>query len=181
EVDIREYFVTEGVVTADRQREREYTKLLSERIVERYFKENIVLPSHLAAFAAFHQLRISRPELDLYGLLRLPTEDYVFDQAKLLDYLDQLKVILKEMAEHGKLKLSEEIDWDTAELLKEGVSSLGTFHPKKPLVFTKKGALMSQDFKLLYYYQNRLTHYGLEQVFDKAAKNVNEPVIIPVK
>ncbi|MCB0644111.1 MAG: 1-acyl-sn-glycerol-3-phosphate acyltransferase, partial [Phaeodactylibacter sp.] len=49
EVDIREYFVTEGVVTADRQREREYTKLLSERIVERYFKENIVLPSHLAA------------------------------------------------------------------------------------------------------------------------------------
>jgi glycerol-3-phosphate O-acyltransferase len=40
---------------------------------------------------------------------------------------------------------------------------LGTFHLKKPLRYTKKGEIISEDFSLLYYYHNRLANYNLGQ------------------
>ena len=52
-VNLKEYFMSNGEVVEDWQREMEYTKLLADRITERYFKENIVLTSQLVAFAAF--------------------------------------------------------------------------------------------------------------------------------
>ena len=180
EVEISEYFMTDGEINADRQREREYTKLLSERIVDRYFKENIVLPSHLVAFAAFNLLKRSKPELDLYGILRLPTDDITFANTEMLDALTKLQSLLVEMAAQGKLKLSEAISGSAADLLKEGVSTLGTFHPKKPLVFTKRKDLKSQDLKLLYYYQNRLEHYELEKVFELAT-DIKEAASVSAK
>ncbi|MCY7329604.1 MAG: 1-acyl-sn-glycerol-3-phosphate acyltransferase, partial [Saprospiraceae bacterium] len=51
ELDIREYFMGKNEVNEDRQREEEYTKLLADRLVERYHVENVVLSSHLVAYA----------------------------------------------------------------------------------------------------------------------------------
>ena len=46
----------------DLQFEPQYTKLLAAKIVERYHKDNIVLTSHLVAFAAFELLKQTVPE-----------------------------------------------------------------------------------------------------------------------
>lgn len=54
------------------------TKIIAERVVERYHKENVVLPSHLVAYAVFEVLMHGDLKLDLFGLLRLPPEDYLF-------------------------------------------------------------------------------------------------------
>ncbi len=160
-VNVRDYFISNGEVTEDLQRESEYTKILGERIVERYHKENIVLTSHLVAFAAFNILKYENPKLDLYGVLRLPPEEYVFPMDLLRKVVGQLQSILKEMESRGKIKLSKQIRYEVDDLIKDGISHLGTFHPLKPILFNKKGELISKDFKLLYFYHNRLENYGL--------------------
>jgi glycerol-3-phosphate O-acyltransferase len=67
-------FVSKGQVNEDRQREEEYTKLLAERVAERYHIENVVLSSHLIAYAVFEMLMHENPKLDLFGILRLPPD-----------------------------------------------------------------------------------------------------------
>jgi glycerol-3-phosphate O-acyltransferase len=49
------------------------------------------------------------------------------------------------------------------EIISDGVKHLGLYHPQKVLKFKKNGALMSENFRLLYFYHNRLDSYQLEQ------------------
>lgn len=55
-IDTRDYFLSEGVVTVDQQREEEYTNMLGRRIVEEFHKINRVFSSHLVAFTAFEMI-----------------------------------------------------------------------------------------------------------------------------
>jgi glycerol-3-phosphate O-acyltransferase len=150
----------------DLQREFEYTNILANRIVERYHKENIILTSHFVAFAAFHILKNDYPKLDLYGVLRQPTEDYFFSMSTLEKVVTQMKEQLLDLEKKGKLKLSRQIRWSTDKLIADGIANMGIYHPEKPLIFDKKGQLVSQDFKLLYYYHNRMDSYGVEKGID---------------
>ncbi|MCB9288549.1 MAG: 1-acyl-sn-glycerol-3-phosphate acyltransferase [Lewinellaceae bacterium] len=163
EIRIEEYFMSDGKVTEDLQRESEYTKMLGSRIVERYYKDNIVLTSHLVAFAAFEILKNQNSRLDLYGILRLPADDFVFTREAMREVVGQLKSRLIEMSRKDEVKLSEQILWGVDELIRDGVSRLGTYHLAKPLRFRKDGEIVSESFKLLYFYHNRLDNYGLEQ------------------
>jgi len=43
------------------------------------------------------------------------------------------------------------------------MAHMGTFHVRKPLRFTKKGQIVSESFKTLYFYHNRLENYDIEQ------------------
>ncbi|MCR9290355.1 MAG: 1-acyl-sn-glycerol-3-phosphate acyltransferase [Bacteroidetes bacterium] len=166
EVDVKEYFMANGEITKDLQRESEYLRILGDRIVDRFHKENIVLTSHLVAFAAFNILRNEFPKLDLYGLLRLPPDDYIFSKELLKEVIHQLKGALLDMSDQGKIKLSKQIHFELDEIIKDGISHLGVYHPEKPLLINKQGHLSSKDFKLLYFYHNRLENYGLDKMID---------------
>lgn len=178
EVEVKEYFMSNGKVVKDDQREMEYTKILAERIAERYYKENIVLSSHLIAFAAFVLLKKENPTLDLYGVLRLPPEDFVFPYEKMKDIVLQLKMALIEMQENGKLKLSSQIYSDIDELIRDGVRNLGVYHPEKVLMFNRKGQLVSQHFKMLFFYHNRLEIYNLDKYIDWSTVSSDEKMEI---
>jgi len=158
-----DYFISEGKVNTDIQRETEYTGLLAENIIKRFHSDNIVLSSHLLAFAAFEMLCNENPKLDLFGILRLPTDDYIFDYNVLSATVNQLQKTLIIYAEKGKLILSPEIKSSIDELIADGIKHLGTFHIKKPLKKNKSGEVISENFYLLYFYHNRLTGYGLEK------------------
>ena len=162
-IRLEEYFMSNGEITEDLQRESEYTKMLGDRIVERYYKDNIVLTSHLVAFAAFEILKNQNSRLDLYGILRLPADDFIFPMEAMRDVVSQLKATLIDKSQQGNIKLSEQILWDVDLLIKDGVSRMGTYHLAKPLRFRKDGQIVSESFKLLYFYHNRLDNYGLEQ------------------
>ena len=41
----------------------------------------------------------------------------------------------------------------------------GIYHAKKVLMKNKAGNIESSDMKLLFYYHNRLSGYGLEKLF----------------
>ena len=162
-INMADYFISEGVVNTDVQRETEYTGLLAENIIKRFHSDNIVLSSHLLAFAAFEILCNENPKLDLFGILRLPTDDYIFDYNVLSATVNQLQKTLIIYADKGKLILSPEIKSSIDELIADGIKHLGTFHIKKPLKKNKLGEVISENFYLLYFYHNRLTGYGLEK------------------
>lgn len=160
-VDVREYFVSDGKVKPDLQREAEYTKILADRIVTRFHKENIVLSSQLMAFLIFTILLKENPKLDLYGVLRLPVSDYEFDYQKVKTALSNLRDQLVKMEEDGDIILTDIIRGDLDHIIKDGINNLGIFHPSKPLKFNKAGNIESQNFRILYYYHNRLSTYSL--------------------
>jgi glycerol-3-phosphate O-acyltransferase len=164
-VRLEEYFQSGGQVTEDLQREQEYTIMLADRLVERYHKENIVLTSHVVAYAAFNILKRLHPHLDLFGVLRLPPDEFVFPMETMLDIVNQTKNLLINMNKEGKIKLSNQIYFDAEDLLKDGVRNLGVYHIDKPLDY-EDGNLMSQDFKLLFFYHNRLDNYKLNKKFN---------------
>ncbi len=160
-LNISDYFTTEGVVTEDLQREAEYTKLLADRIVDRFHRENIVLSSHVVAFTAFNILRSNNESFDLYALLRLPPDDFVFPIESFTAAIADVQTALFELAEKGRLKLSNALLLSASELVEDGLKNLGVYHVRKPLLFNKKGDIESDDFSTLFYYHNRLENFGL--------------------
>lgn len=177
-IDSKSYFLSNGQVVENEQREGEYTRILAEKIVERYHKDNVVLSSHLVAFAAFEILKNENSKLDLYGVLRLPTEDYVFSLPTLYEVINQLKAVLVDMAQRGEIQLSEQVNWDTEQLVKDGIKRMGNYHLKKPLYFNKAKELVSGNFKLLYYYHNRLENYNLDQKIQWKKPMMEQPVAV---
>lgn len=162
-IRLEEYFELNGSINKDLQRESEYTRILAEKIVERYRKDNIVLSSHLVAFAAFELLKKENSRLDLYGILRLPPDDYVFSNDVLEHVIGQMQQVLLKKALAGEVRLSPAIHLEPAALIRDALSRLGTFHIKKPLRFNKEGQVVSENFHLLYFYHNRLEGYQLTE------------------
>ena len=163
-VDLKQYFYTDGEVVENAQREKEYTRRLGDKILDRYFKDNLVLSSHIVAFVAFNILLVHSPNLDIYGILRLPPEDYIFPMEDMKEATKQLRDILFEKENRGEIKLTDEISWDVEDLIKEGIKKLGTYHGDQPLKINKKGLIISEDFKVLFFYHNRLDNYGFDKV-----------------
>lgn len=161
EIDISSYFKSGGVITDDKQRDREYTRLLGEKIVERYKVENLVFSSHLVAFVAFQLISRKYPDLDLYGLLRLQGEEKVLSLEEFHESVDRVLKQLFKMADEGKLKLARHMINDAKSIIEHGVKNLGLYHAKRPLTFQGEHQLISENINLLYYYHNRLSGYNL--------------------
>lgn len=172
ELDIRDYFTSKNEVNEDRQREEEYTKLLAERIAGRYQVENVALSSHLVAHAVFQMLMHQNPKLDLYGILRLPPDDYVFPFRAVEEVVEQMQERLVELEQLGKIRLAPELHRSAADVVRDGVKNLGTFHAEKPLLFNKVGDVVSLNFRVLYFYHNRLSSYGLPQAVQWKAEEI---------
>ena len=166
ELDIKEYFMSNGLVNSNLQRETEYTKILSDKIVDRYFKENVVLSSHLMAFTVFKMLQNYYHKLDIYGLLRLPADDYVFPYENVKNNVLELQKTLIAWENEGKLKLSEQIHRDIDALIKHGIAEMGIYHFVKPIEVKENGDFTSDNFALLFFYHNRLMNYGLEKTLN---------------
>lgn len=172
ELDIRDYFISKHEVNEDRQREEEYTKLLAERIVERYYAENVVLSSHLVAYAVFQMLRHENPKLDIFGILRLPPDEYIFPHKAVEEVIEQMQQQLITWEKQGKIRLDAKIHLDPKTLLKNGIDDLGIFHTEKPIVFTRDGNIVSTNFRVLYFYHNRLENYHLHKYVHWKAEEI---------
>lgn len=161
-IDVREYFLGGDGLNEDLQRESEYTKILADRIVERYHKDNLVLSSHLVAFVAFQLLKRQNHRLDLYGILRLPVDEYIFNSEALTDVVAQLQQLLMELHSDGNIQLSDILYAEPEEIIRHGIKHLGAYHVDKPLRYNKAGDIVSDSFNLLFFYHNRLSTYGWE-------------------
>ena len=161
-VKLEDYFLHQGKINIDRQREREYTKRLGEAVVERFHRDHVVLTSHIVAFVAFRVLSQSHPDLDLYAVLRLVEEDFLFDLGVMQTVIGQVQAKLFELEEEGCVLLSANARRDPAHVLEDGIAHMSLYHERKPLSMDS-GRLVSEDYHLLFYYHNRLTGYALQQ------------------
>lgn len=166
-VDVQGYFVSGGIVQNDKQRNAQYTKMLSRQLVNRYFQENVVLSSHLIAHTAFKLLQKRYPSLDLYGILRLPKEERILPRGLFEHNIALLRARLLDLATQGRVKLSQSVLTDSLDaLIKHGLDNLGIFHVHQVLFANKDGDISSEDLNLLYYYHNRLNGYHLDTLIE---------------
>ena len=162
-INIKNYFMNNGELTDDHQREEEYTKILGEKIVSQYFKHNVVLTSHLVCFCAFELLRKKYNYIDIFTLIRIPEEDVKIDAKDLTDAIERVKEQLKEMNKNNEVLISPEVRFTNDKVIEHGISNISLYHANSPLLKSSEGYYYSEDLKLLYYYHNRLEGYKLEK------------------
>lgn len=176
-VEVKEYFMSNGEITDDLQREMQYTNILGKHIVKAFHQDNIVLSSHLIAYACFKILEKQNTELDLYGLLRVPAEDYLFPRETVQQVVERLQTALFEMEKAGEIKLSDIIHQDSNLIIEDGIMRLSNFQGEKPLKILENGDVVSESFKLLFFYHNRLENYNLDKKISWKKKYVVEQVV----
>ncbi len=164
-IDCRDYFVSNGEVTVDPQREEVYTRKLGEKIVEEYHKINRVFSSHLVAFTAFEMIKKKNNKMDLFNLLRLPEEDLTLDYEHFKKECQKVLDRIFEIRKEGKVHVAPHLKTNLEKIIRHGLANVGMYHSKRPLIKNKKGEITTEDMNLLYYYHNRLDGYELEKLF----------------
>ena len=162
-IHTKDYFISNGQISEDKQREDEYTRMLSQKIVSEYHRINRVFASHLAAYVAFEMWQRKFPKLDLFGLLRLPEEDLELDYTEFRETFKRVRKRIYELNDEGKVYFATHLKGKVDNVLKTGIENVGIFHLKRPLLLNKKGNVITKDLTVLYYYHNRLVGYDLEQ------------------
>lgn len=161
-INVRDYFLRDKKITFDAQREKEYVRVLSKRIVEEYHKYNRVFASHLVAFTAFKMLERMNPKLDLYHVLRLPDEDLILDYEEFKENFKKLRNQLEKIHKKGEVDMADHMKERATDAIEHGLQNVGLYHDQRPLI--KKGdKIIVQDTNTLYYYHNRMNGYGLEK------------------
>jgi len=161
-IETRDYFQTAGEITVDEQREHEYVRILSKRIVEEYHKYNRVFASHLVAFTAFKMLERKNKHLDLYSILRLSEEDLELDYEEFKEAYKKLRDRIIKLHRKGKVDVANHMKERATISIRHGLKNVGLYHARRPLVH-KKDKIVIQDTNTLFYYHNRMNGYGLEK------------------
>ena len=166
-IDTKDYFLTNREVKPDLQREWEYTKILSNRLIDRFYSENIVLTSQVVTFAAFNFFKQLHPKLDIYDLLKMSSKNVYFPKEAFEMAVGAIKEELLKLEAKEKIVLSDGIKLSIPDLIKNGLSNLGIYHNRKALRFDKKsGQYTTNDLRLLLYYHNHLLGYDIEKRID---------------
>jgi glycerol-3-phosphate O-acyltransferase len=163
QINVRNYFFTNGELKDDQQRDEEYTKILGERIVENYYRYNVVLTSHLVCFAAFELVKKKYKNHDLFTLIRIASDDISIPYDDLVSTVNMLKEKLKEMYAANEVLMSHELRWTADKIIEHGMRNINMYHAASCLKKIDDNYMGTEDLKLLYYYHNRLDGYGLEK------------------
>ncbi len=163
-IDIEGYFMTNGVITEDEQRESRYTQKLAEKIVDELHRINIAFSSHLIAFVAFELIQKMNGDLDLFELLRIPPKEIRVPYRDFREKAEIVRDALLDLKEEGRIDVAPHLLGAIEDVIRHGLENLGVFHSKRVLKYDKKKLeLRTEDLKLLYFYHNRLDGYGLEK------------------
>ncbi len=162
-IDTKDYFTTDHKLTIDKQREDEYTRMLSQKIVKEYHRINRVFASHLVAFVAFEMWQQKYPKLDLFELLRLPEEEQVLPYEEFRAACKRVRKQIYQLKEENKVYHATHLKGKIDLVIRHGLENVGIFHLKRPVLLNKEGNIITKDFNTLYYYHNRLAGYDLEK------------------
>ncbi|SHO61350.1 1-acyl-sn-glycerol-3-phosphate acyltransferase [Algoriphagus zhangzhouensis] len=164
-IETEDYFISNGAVSVDSQREEEYSNLLGKRIVEEFHKINRVFSSHLVAFTAFEMIKSMNQKLDLFDLIRLPEEDIFLPYDEFKASCQMVYDRILELKKECQINIAPHMKRSMDEIIAHGLSNVGMYHAKRPLIRNKDGYIVTEDMSLLYFYHNRLHGYGLEKLF----------------
>jgi glycerol-3-phosphate O-acyltransferase len=163
-INTRDYFVTNEELVIDKQREDQYTRMLSQRIVSEYHRINRVFASHFVAFVAFEMFQRQHPKLDLFGLLRLPEEELSIPYEEFKATCKRIRKQIYQLKDEDKVNHATHLKGKIDLVIRHGLENVGIFHLNRPLLFNKEGNIITRDLNTLYYYHNRLVGYELEKL-----------------
>jgi glycerol-3-phosphate O-acyltransferase len=161
-IDIKEYFILDGQITENAQRENIYTKMIGDKIVASYLKNNVILTSHLIAYIAFQYLLRQRKDLNFYAILRMHPKEVSLRVDVFNTLLSRAINVIKVMEEHNQLRCADQFNLPQDEFIKHGLYYLGSYHNASILKLHKE-TLTTESIKLLYFYNNRLEGYRLDE------------------
>ncbi|AFL84237.1 glycerol-3-phosphate O-acyltransferase [Belliella baltica DSM 15883] len=164
-IKTRDYFIADGKVNVDTQREEEYTNRLGNRIVQEFHLINRVFSSHLVAFTAFQMIKRANKKLDLFNLLRLPEEDIIIPYGEFKSECQRVLDQIFELKANNKIHVAPHLRKGIDEIIAHGLDNVGMYHAKRPLVKDSQENIITEDMSLLYFYHNRLDGYDLEKLF----------------
>lgn len=161
-IDIQKYVMQDGQIKADPQRDRVYTEALGEQVVKSFHRENVVLSTHFLARALWRLLRGANRGLDLYRLLRTGGRQESFAQQEVVEALAQLRAEVEALASAGALRIDPRLlHVEPGRLLDEALVHFASYHTS-PVAVRRAERIFPENLKLLLFYQNRLSGYGLD-------------------
>ncbi len=160
-VDIKQYFMSDGKLTHDPQRESIYTGLLADKIEESYYSDNIILSSQALAFYVFEYWREEHKQMEFYEFLRLKPKEFHVSVKRLKPGFEKFIDALRQMSSEGKFHLQPIFAEATDKIIANGLKHLGPYHIKSPLYKDRNNYLRTEDISTLYYYHNRLEGYDI--------------------
>ncbi len=173
-IDTTRYVLTEGVPCPDPQRDREYTTELGKAISRSFRNHNVVLSTHLLAFAVFRMLRVLNPQLDLYRLLRTGGEEDGLQMTRVYGVMNSLLAIIADEEKEGRIVLNPALQGrSTADVVGEALRYFGSYHVHH-VVERRGDRVFAADMNLLYFYHNRLNGHGLETRLDAFIRGESE-------
>jgi glycerol-3-phosphate O-acyltransferase len=162
-VDRRKYVEEDGKPAHNPQRDQEYTRELGRSILRAFRRDNMAMSTHVAAYAAFSALRRRMPQYDLYRALRTEGPEHAVPAEAIHAEMAALLRRLRGMEARGEILLADEVKTgNETEVFAKAMEHFGSFHDGDVLLQGPEG-VYTRNMKLLYYYRNRLDHYGLDR------------------
>jgi len=160
---VEDYFKDEeGVLSAHPQREGIYTKLLGEKIVEKYHQYNVVLSSHVVSFTCFHLFTLLHREPDVFSLLTLSEDEFVIDEGLFAEKLGLVLRHLRGLADSGNVLLDDVVAHGTTESVIQHAWHHGWHYHMGEMLVRKDQKVYCKNIRLLYFYHNRLSTFELD-------------------
>lgn len=171
-IDRSKYVLKNGRPAQDKGRDQEYTRELGRAIGDSLLRLNTALATHAAAHALFGTLQAVHPGLDLFRLIRLHGPQNAVPRSEVLARLERLLTALRRAESEGRLALEPELrNAETEAVWHRAYRHFQSYHDgdvmrelpaanKKAPGAAEVPSVYSDDVKLLYYYRNRLDHYG---------------------
>ena len=159
-IDKKNYFMENGEIVKDEQRDYAYTNMLSDAIAKRYLENNTIMSVHFISFVAFKIFKKINDTTDFYQFIQTGGER---NSINLIEFYKEGEIILNKL---DKLYQDSKIDLD--DIIKEGKieeilnDALRYFDVFGSTVLFRKGdRIYSENLKVLYYYHNRVEGYDL--------------------
>jgi glycerol-3-phosphate O-acyltransferase len=159
-VDPARYVSFGGEPTHDAQRDAQYTGEVASAIASAFLRDNVAMSTHVVGHALITLLRKHNPQLDLYRLLRTGGAQ---DSVALSELEREVEVIVAALHARGSAgpRLGAELGQrDARGIVDDALQHFSTYHTE-PAALREGERVLHLDRNLLYYYGNRLRHYGL--------------------
>ena len=72
---------------------------------------------------------------------------------------EQARKQIFELRDRGSLQTAGHLEGSLEEVVAHGLSNVGLYHAKRPLLMAKNGEIVSEDLYTLFYYHNRMNGY----------------------
>lgn len=159
QIHLSDYFSGEDGIVIDEQRDTEYTKELSNKIVDQFLKNNRIMPIHILSKALFECFIKKYDAVDVYECIKKWNVKDIIPSADFIKHLESVIEYFKALEEEGQVQLDERCFEDIQVIITSGLEEAGMYHLKKPILKSSKG-FRTENMKTLFFYQNRTEGYN---------------------